>query len=215
MPGNFDYPVGGEKADRIFKMNMRRGREIWTEQNAWLRPDLRPYLLDRHHDALISRFERNGDRLFLTVEDMDLNTLAGARYGSDRPAPPCTFELIFEGVTYAEHRRADQQDRLRWAPPPVQPAQWLLARFVDQDDPGFRWILSYDRLEPLCQVRYLMVEAAEIRVVPFPRDRWIEYYGANAGRLFDRYEAVRHEMMLSYFPHRVAELGVDWPPRNS
>ncbi len=214
MPGFYEYPDGDPKADRICRSQGARARTIWSDQNLRLRPDLRPYLLDRHHDALISRFERKGGRLILTVEDMDLNTLAGARHGVEHPAPPCTFDLVFQGVTYAAHRQSGNDDRLRWASVPTAPAQWLFARFVDLDSPGFRWILHYDRLDPFGQSEFLMIEAAEIRVVPFPRERWIEWYGPNAGRLFDRYEAVRDEMMLAYFPHRVAELGVDWPPRS-
>ena len=214
LPGHFDFDAReDEKSERIFLRKARAARTLHAEQEAWLAPELRPYLLDRHHDGWILRIVRERDRLTLVAEDVDLNVLASARYGLDASRAVPTFEILFEGVVYATHRRSLPNGRLSWAPEPRETLQRYFARFYETELPGVRWILSYSMDEGRCEERHLLVEAERVRVVPYGRARFVRDHGANAGVVFDRYEAVREGLSLRVSPGRMNEVGVEWPPR--
>lgn len=203
------------KGERIAAARQNRTRSEYKAQLAGLSDELKPYLLDRQHDAWIQRFCREGDRFTITALDEDANLLADWGLHWDYKTEGLPFDLVFEGVSYAGWRRMLEDGSLSAASQPREVTQWLFDGFVDSEEPGVRWALNYWTWGPTRKdgSHLLLVEAKSVRVVQRQRQEWLRRFGEDGLDNFDRYQAIRADISLARDSERLNELGISWPRR--
>lgn len=219
------------KNARIAARREERSRTQYAAASAALLPDLKPYLIDRQHDARIVGWRREGERFTLTAHDEDLAMIVDWKYGPaletgvDYWEVGMPFDLVFEGVHYVGWREERSTGELiPFSEPrerPLRYTEWLNDVLIDPELPGVRWALAihHQRYEGGHfrghKSLVLLIEAESVRVVERQREAWLAHFGADEIDLFDRYDAVRAEVSLAHDPERLNDFGVAWPIRRT
>ncbi len=205
------------KGHRIAAARKGRTRREYEAQLAALSDDLKPYLLDRQHDAYIQAFRREGDRFTITAHDQDAAMLVDWGLGRDYKTEGLPFDLVFAGVSYVGWRRVLEDGGLAAASEPRDVTQWLFDGFVDLEGPGVRWALNYWTWGSTRRdgSHLLLVEAKSVWVVERQRQEWLERFGEEGLDSFDLYQAVRRDVSIARNPERLQDLGIAWPRRGT
>lgn len=183
------------KNDRVTAARLARKWIRYEEQDARLPPDLRRYTLSRQHDAEIEDVVRAGDRLTIRVRDEDVAILAEIVTGVNHREWRFPFEVVLEGVSYAEWRAIDAEGELTWMPAPKPGTlTWISDSFVEIESPGVRWALEvYQAQDRTYEYRMLLVEAARMSVIERQRATWQGKVGDQGLPLLDDFLKRRAE----------------------